>query len=145
MHTEMKIPELTKCILKLTENTCFLLSAGMLEGFSYARILMTAESGLSMFLTILSNSSRNRHKRSHFNIKLYLYYLNFFAFLISYSYVTRVWVLFCFSSFWSRKEGGDWGEFSFQFYKLALNKLKEERTKKESLKKSFKTPKTCLR
>lgn len=53
----------------------------MLEGFLLPRILMTAESGLNMFLDILSNNhSRNRHKRSGFNIKLYPFYLIIFVF-----------------------------------------------------------------
>lgn len=47
------------------------------------RLVMTVESGLSMFLDILSiNVSMNRHKRSSFNIKLYPFYL-IFAFYFS--------------------------------------------------------------
>ena len=84
MHTEMNIPELTKCMLKSTENNCFLSECRNAGGFFLCcyRVLMTVESGLSMFLDILSNSnSRNRHKRSSFSINLYPSYLIFFAFL----------------------------------------------------------------
>lgn len=36
MHTEMKIPELTKYMLKSTENNCFLPECRNARGFSYA-------------------------------------------------------------------------------------------------------------
>lgn len=60
-------------------------------------ILITAQSGLNMFLDILSNNgSRNRHKRSNFNIKLCPSYLIFFGFFILFYFHL---ILFHYSSF----------------------------------------------